>query len=68
MVLCFIDKPEKTKNIVTQHHIITKINTALKYDTNKNVYHVSFKNHIYIATRILLRLFSYYFIGSSYYI
>lgn len=51
MVLCFIDKPEKTKNIVTQHHnIITKINTALKYDTNKNVYHVSFKNHIYIAT------------------
>lgn len=51
MVLCFIDKPEKTKNIVTQHHnIITKINTALKYDTNKSVYHVSFKNHIYIAS------------------
>lgn len=39
MVLCFIDKPEKTKNIVTQYHnIVTKLNTDIKYDTIKRVY------------------------------
>lgn len=39
MVLCFIDKPEKTKNIVTQYHnIVTKIETALKHDTNKSAW------------------------------